>query len=205
MTSQTTRSGKQARCDHRGDPVKVGKFTLLAGGTLYFQPGDLNKPDVWIALTPLSEFMQEFGTTYTVTIPCAPQAVTGEDKPTSSPARAATNRTPALKQVTVLSAVLPDFGGVPTNWQQFLEEQVIPLLEEAHSQGKSILASCIGSHGRTGTLIASLIALLEPGVADPITEARLRHCQRAVETYAQAQGIFALRGLPVPAHHRFHV
>lgn len=101
---------------------------------------------------------------------------------------------------TVIEAILPDFGGVLDNWQEFLEETIIPELQA----GQKLLAFCAGSHGRTGVFLASLIALLEtPEVTpDPIAAVRQRHCEEAVETVAQARAVFALRGQPVPAYYR---
>lgn len=101
------------------------------------------------------------------------------------------------RKYDVLCAHLPDFGGVTENWKEFLTGTVIPLLEE----GKKLLPFCIGSKGRTGTFIASLIALLEPETEDPIAAVRERHCPHAVETIAQGTAIYALRGLPLPAHY----
>jgi hypothetical protein len=100
----------------------------------------------------------------------------------------------------VLDAELPDFGGVPEDWEQFLEGEVIPLL----MAGNTMLAYCSASHGRTGTFLASLIALLEDEeeTPDPIAAVRARHCLRAVESWAQAEGIFALRGQPIPEHYQ---
>ena len=59
---------------------------------------------------------------------------------------------------------------------------------------------CMGSHGRTGTFIASLIALLESKeqTPDPIAAVRERHCSKSVETIGQARAIFALRGEKLP-------
>jgi protein-tyrosine phosphatase len=45
---------------------------------------------------------------------------------------------------------------------------------------------CTASHGRTGTVIAGLIAMLEPETDDPIEAVRKRHCGQAVETREQA-------------------
>lgn len=97
------------------------------------------------------------------------------------------------RRYQILAAPLQDYGGVPENWAEFLDV----LIEELKS-GKHVLVYCMGGHGRTGTLIASLIALLEPETQDPIAAARARHCDHAVETLAQAKGIFELRGQPVP-------
>lgn len=96
----------------------------------------------------------------------------------------------------VIPLYLKDFGGVPDNWRELLEEQIIPHL----SGDLPLLAFCAGSHGRTGTFLASLIALLETPeeTPDPIAAVRERHCLKAVETKAQAEAIFALRGQAVP-------
>jgi hypothetical protein len=83
---------------------------------------------------------------------------------------------------------------VTDNWRESLESEVIPRLKA----GLTLIGFCIGGHGRTGTLIASLIALLEPETDDPIAAARERHCRKAVETRAQAEGIYALRGEELP-------
>lgn len=96
--------------------------------------------------------------------------------------------------------LLEDFGGVPDDWALRLEEAVIPEL----ASGQRLLAFCAGSHGRTGTFLASLIALLESPeeTPDPIAAVRARHCKEAVETLAQAEAIFALRNQDLPAHYR---
>jgi protein-tyrosine phosphatase len=95
----------------------------------------------------------------------------------------------------VLAGCLQDYGGVPEYWREFLGQ----VIEELKS-GKRILAFCVGSHGRTGTFLASLVALLESEeeTPDPIAAARERHCHHAVETRAQAEAIFALRGKSLP-------
>lgn len=88
---------------------------------------------------------------------------------------------------------LPDFGGVPPDWSKQVQ-QVIELLES----GERVMAFCFASHGRTGTLLASLISVLEPEVDDPVEEVRKRHCSHSVETRAQAAAVFALRGQELP-------
>lgn len=100
----------------------------------------------------------------------------------------------------VFALPLPDFGGVPDNWREILETEVIPLLEQVNT----LLAFCTASHGRTGTFLASLIALLESSdeTPDPIQAVRERHCSHAVESLAQAEAIFALRGEDLPNKYR---
>lgn len=149
---------------HRGGPVRVGRYTIYAGGTRYLQPEDLDRADVIIPLE------------------------------SQIPARVG-------QCLTVLACPWRDFGPPPDGFEQFLRGKVIPLL----AQGKRLLAYCIGSHGRTGTFLASLIALLETSkeTPDPIEAARVRHCYKAVETLAQAEAVFALRGQTLPEKYRY--
>jgi len=88
---------------------------------------------------------------------------------------------------------LVDYGGVPENWAH----EVRFLLDQAR-HGR-LAFWCTGGHGRTGTLLASLIALAEPD-KDPIAEARARGCERMVETLDQLKGIVKL--LPSAEHQR---
>jgi hypothetical protein len=97
---------------------------------------------------------------------------------------------------TVFAAPLRDFGGVPKVWSWFIDEVIKEL-----QNGERILTFCVGSHGRTGCFLASLIARLEPETEDPIAAVRERHCPRAVETLQQAEAVFALRGLPLPVRY----
>lgn len=147
-------------CNHTGQPVAVGPYTIMAGGTRYLQPTDLAKADFIIPLEP---------------------------------------RIPAAvgQRVSILACPWQDFGPPPLGFEHFLRETVIPELKE----GKKILVYCIGSHGRTGTFLASLVALLEPETLDPIEAVRTRHCDRAVETRQQAEFIFALRGQKLPSQY----
>jgi protein-tyrosine phosphatase len=92
---------------------------------------------------------------------------------------------------------MPDFGGVPANWRQSIDEFVAKL-----GQGAIMLFHCDGGHGRTGTLLASLIAVAEPETSDPIAAVRERYCKLAVETTAQAEAIFALRKQRLPQIYR---
>ena len=128
-------------CAHRGNPVRVGQYTIFAGGTNYLGLEDLLEFDVVISLTYVS---------------------------------VKTRKLLVRRGVKLKYHPLKDFGGVSDNWQEFVQE-IIRDLEE----GKRVLVFCIGSHGRTGTFLASLVALLEPGCEDPIAAVRERHCQHA--------------------------
>lgn len=166
---------------YRGNPVRVGPYTVLAGGTRYLESSDLDKADVLIPLTGCQEL--NFGQLYELTAEQQPSGIT-----TFTPG----------KSYKVLVGKLPDFGGVPDNWEAFLRQQVIPLL----ASGASLMGFCFASQGRTGTFLGSLIAILEPETDDPIEEVRQRHCEHAVETAAQAAAIFAIKGIPVPERYR---
>lgn len=150
-------------CSHHGEVVRCGDYYVLAGGTQYLQPEDLERADVVIPLE---------------------------------------NRVPARlgQSVVVLGCPWKDFAPPPDGFEQFLRESVIPLLAE----GRRLLVYCIGSHGRTGTFVASLIALVESPeeTPDPIQAVRERHCRKAVETLEQAESVFSLRGQELPEKYR---
>ncbi len=150
-------------CSHRGELVKVGGFTIFAGGTMYLLPEDLRKADILIPLTSTG-VPWEFGGKY-----------------------------------QVLAAPLVDYGGVPNEWREFLA-----FVARSLARREKFLAFCQGSHGRTGCFLGSLIAMLESPTEtpDPIAAVRERHCIHAVETLAQAEAIFALRGQVVPDLYR---
>lgn len=151
---------RSKRCSHTGEPVRVGPYQVLAGGTMYWK-GDM-------VLLPKAELIIPL-TTHGFTFP------SGQE---------------------VYDLVLKDFGGVPKDWERRLRQDVIPELES----GVTILTFCAGSHGRTGCFLGSLIAILESPheTPDPIAAVRERHCLHAVETFDQAEAIFALRGQEVP-------
>ncbi|HEY9789176.1 MAG TPA: hypothetical protein V6D22_02175 [Candidatus Obscuribacterales bacterium] len=100
-------------------------------------------------------------------------------------------------EVMIRPAPLPDFGGVPDNWRQIVDELVGEV-----ERGTRLMFHCIAGHGRTGTMLASLIAVMEPDTADPIAVVRKRYCSHAVETTAQARAIFALRNEQLPPSYR---
>ncbi len=162
MRKENTQNVPLLPCCHRDNPVRVGTYTIMAGGTQYLRPGDLDHADLIVSLTGHMghNTLLTFG-----------------------------------KRYHVLAGTMVDFGGVPEYWKEFLDVVIKEL-----KAGKRILVFCAGSHGRTGTFLASLIALLESAreTPDPIRAVRERHCGHAVETQAQAEAIFALRGKSLP-------
>ncbi len=95
----------------------------------------------------------------------------------------------------VIPGLITDFQPPSAGYEWFLKDTIIPELQR---DGK-VLVFCLGGHGRTGTVLAGLIALLEPDVDDPVAEVRNRYCDRAVETREQAEWIFALKGQGLPS------
>lgn len=96
-------------------------------------------------------------------------------------------------KISVYWLPMEDMKGVPHNWVTH-----VSVIADRLSRGERFAAWCAGGHGRTGTLAASLIAILEPHVSDPIEEIRNRYCEKAVETIAQSKAIFNLKGLELP-------
>lgn len=99
----------------------------------------------------------------------------------------------------VFAAPLPDFGGVDRHWPEFVRA-----LAEKIVGGKRVCMFCLGGHGRTGTLLASLVAVMESReeTPDPIAAVRGRYCPHAVETKAQAKAVFALRMQKFPEQYK---
>lgn len=97
------------------------------------------------------------------------------------------------QRLNIIQCELVDRGGVPSNWEEFIKA-----FAKAIESGSKVAAWCTGSHGRTGCFGASLIAVMEPEIEDPIEEIRKRHCKEAVESLAQAKAIYALKGVPLP-------
>ncbi len=68
---------------------------------------------------------------------------------------------------------------------------------ELMKAGNTVALWCIGSHGRTGTVLATCIGLCEPDI-DPIDAVRERHCKKAVETQSQCEAVFKALGRELP-------
>jgi hypothetical protein len=93
---------------------------------------------------------------------------------------------------------MEDFGGVPFNWKRIVHK-----LYRRIQNGERAHIFCDGGKGRTGTMLASLIAVAESpeSAPDPIAEVRRRYFSGAVETAEQGEAIFALRGQSLPKHY----
>lgn len=78
-----------------------------------------------------------------------------------------------------------------------LKETLNLIWHEGLEKGKKIVVFCTGGHGRTGTFVASLIALVEQP-EDPIAALRSRYCEHAVEGLEQREAIFKILGRELP-------
>jgi protein-tyrosine phosphatase len=67
-------------------------------------------------------------------------------------------------------------------------------------KGERVLVYCAGGHGRTGLFLASLLALVEPEIKDPVAELRRRYCSRAVETPEQEAQVASMHSVAREIH-----
>lgn len=101
---------------------------------------------------------------------------------------------PARFPIRFLHYPMEDMEGVPADWNEFVAE----IDNYMKTRKLPILVYCDGGCGRTGTLLASLIARAEPETEDPLAAVRERFREDAVETLDQAKAIFRIRGQRVP-------
>jgi len=72
----------------------------------------------------------------------------------------------------------------PDDAKEFLE--LIEYLADQANGGAKIHIGCIGGHGRTGIVLAAMVALMTDE-DDPISYVRKHYCKKAVETPAQVK------------------
>ena len=87
----------------------------------------------------------------------------------------------------------------PEEFSKFIDWLILQL-----SANKKVHIGCIGGHGRTGTVMAALVARFL-GEKDAITYVRKNYCQKAVESQSQidflAKHFGVLPAEPSKAHH----
>lgn len=162
------------RVAHRREEVAVGPYKIWVAGAPSLEDGDLDDFDLIVPLAK-KELPMTFGKEYRVL--CAYLYEQFEEEEIEG------------EQMGRLKSVWPDF--------------VNRIIEELKA-GKKILAFCFRGHGRTGLLLASLVALLETKeeTPDPIAGVRERYCRRAVECWFEAELIFSLRGEKLPERYK---
>lgn len=102
------------------------------------------------------------------------------------------------KRYQILALPMEDFGGATGNFASHIAS-----IAEELRRGTRMLIFCDGGMGRTGTVLSSLVALMEPQVQDPIAAIRERYFNGAVETYAQVSAVFALKGKATPRNYQY--
>ena len=86
---------------------------------------------------------------------------------------------------------------IPKNADKF--RALVKLIADALEGGATVHVGCIGGHGRTGMVLAAVVAYT--GVSkDAITYVRQNYCKKAVESRAQEGFLAAHFGCPLPAH-----
>ena len=90
----------------------------------------------------------------------------------------------------------PDYGAVSQSYYKLLVGTVVDALRE----GKTVEVACAAGHGRTGTLVAGVMAVVEQLKAkDALKELRARYCFSAVESHKQEVMLYELLGEKPPA------
>lgn len=87
----------------------------------------------------------------------------------------------------------------PTDTHQF--QKLIEYLAMQLTANKKIHVGCIGGHGRTGTVLAALVAVML-GEKDAITYVRENYCQKAVESTSQVDFLVKQFGIKEVAGHK---
>jgi len=99
-----------------------------------------------------------------------------------------------LQPLTIIDCEMQDYNAPKAEMWRVLVEYFADVVKT----GKRVLFFCTGGHGRTGTMLASLIAFLEPEIDDPIAAIRERYCDNAVESLAQRKAIYEILGRDLP-------
>lgn len=103
---------------------------------------------------------------------------------------------PAQPPWPVVIVDWPDMGVIPTEQLRVLTAGITAQMEV----GALVEIACLGGHGRTGTLLAALIASVEgSGATEAILAVRQRYCEHAIETPAQVGLIFEACGERPPS------
>ena len=88
-----------------------------------------------------------------------------------------------------ITVLWSDFGVVSQAYYKVLVDTVVAAL----SEGKTVEVACAAGHGRTGTLVAGILATVEKlGAKDTLIALRARYCVNAVETHKQEVMLYEL-------------
>lgn len=152
----------------------AGKFIPLLKGEIHGLPGDVHRKRV-----------EDFDLNIFLAFNRVPEGVLLYSDGVKVPRNEGAE---AIVMWDVLDGHAPDFG-----WDE-MEALIVKYLR----QGKRVAISCFGGHGRTGTIIAALVAKYhvasEAADFDPITFVREAICPKCVEAVEQIQWIEEVSG-----------
>lgn len=88
-----------------------------------------------------------------------------------------------------ITVLWTDFGVLSQAYYKVLVDTAVAAL----SEGKTVEVACAAGHGRTGTLVAGILATVEKlGAKDTLVALRARYCVNAVETHKQEVMLYEL-------------
>ncbi len=94
-------------------------------------------------------------------------------------------------QGSVVYVPWPDLGAIDLRFLQ----KLLGLVLKALGEGRTVEIGCIAAHGRTGSLLASLLVVVEGlGAAQAIQRVRGSYCPYAIESQSQRRMIHDLAG-----------
>jgi hypothetical protein len=73
----------------------------------------------------------------------------------------------------------------------------LDLIKEIREKKKDVLVACLMGHGRTGTTLAILYALMTGVKKDPVKVIRQIYCKNAVETFSQIKYIEKITNISI--------
>lgn len=154
-------------CNHWQEKIQIGDYTIFASGLISNRNRPAKASHVGFYLD--ADWMEYLDVELTNSIRYSDEHDVGE----------------------VVLVPWPDFGDTAPERYSRLVHRVKERLE----RGDSVVVGCLGGHGRTGTVIAGVLALVEQlSARAAIRELRARYCDRCVETLEQQEMVFDLLG-----------
>ena len=167
-----------ANCKHWRQAVNVGDYTILASGSSR-APGGIGKamPGPKESWPTLGVYLDRGWLSHLGGI-----AATGCESPIES-------------WWPFILVDWPDFGAIRQDYFASLIRQIVRALED----GGRVEVACQGGHGRTGTVLAGVLAVVESlSPEEAIESLRERYCDDAIEGHKQVELVFRLMGEEPP-------
>ena len=165
-------------CRHWRTEVKIGEYTILASGLMDRPAKGLPGPKPWpdAAVYLDRSWLSHLGGIVSAGIDA-----------------------PIEPWWPFIIADWTDQGALNADYYAALVDRIIGMLEA----GQRVEIACQGGHGRTGTLIAGVLAKVEGlGAQAAIDSLRKRYCGHVVESHAQVTQIYTFLGEKPPTKPR---